>query len=238
MFRRVNNNKFGVIEYAIDDEKDLDKLPKGDTNNTVYAILRKDGKNLIYLYSKEVEDYVLINGDLEEINTELESINEQLDNIANNIQIFVEDFKKLPSDNSDSERIQRAINKAKSYFNSTNEGSESGLYYYNNVDVVFDSRVVYTCSSTVNIPFGVSITAYGKCKIKAPNFDKTVTLFTVNNKRFDSSNCVYRYLFNGDSNIFLFFLINSSGVGLSPFLTANIFLPQPKALLSIGLLSS
>ena len=81
MFRRVNNNKFGVIEYAIDDEKDLDKLPKGDTNNTVYAILRKDGKNLIYLYSKEVEDYVLINGDLEEINTELESINEQLDTI-------------------------------------------------------------------------------------------------------------------------------------------------------------
>ena len=82
MFRRVNNNKFGVIEYAIDDEEDLDKLPKGDTNNTVYAILRKDGKNLIYLYSKEVEDYVLINGDLEEINTELESINEQLDNIV------------------------------------------------------------------------------------------------------------------------------------------------------------
>ena len=80
MFRRVNNNKFGVIEYAIDNEEDLDKLPKGDTNNTVYAILRKDGKNLIYLYSKEVEDYVLINGDLEEINTELESINEQLDN--------------------------------------------------------------------------------------------------------------------------------------------------------------
>ena len=52
MFRRVNNNKFGVIEYAIDDEEDLDILPKGDTNNTVYAILRKDGKNLIYLYSK------------------------------------------------------------------------------------------------------------------------------------------------------------------------------------------
>ena len=87
MFRRVNNNKFGVIEYAIDDEEDLDKLPKGDTNNTVYAILRKDGKNLIYLYSKEVEDYVLINGDLEEINTELESINEQLETKANKTEI-------------------------------------------------------------------------------------------------------------------------------------------------------
>ena len=85
----------------IDDEEDLDKLPKGDTNNTVYAILRKDGKNLIYLYSKEVEDYVLINGDLEEINTELESINEQLDNKANLDDVFLK---------------ENGINKVNNYF--------------------------------------------------------------------------------------------------------------------------
>lgn len=85
MFRRVNNNKFGVIEYAIDIEEDLDKLPREDTNNTVYAILRKGGKKLVYLYSKELKDYILINGDLEEINAELENINEQLDNMKSYI---------------------------------------------------------------------------------------------------------------------------------------------------------
>ena len=56
MFRRVNNNKFGVIEYAIDSEEDLLDLPREDTNNAVYAILRKDGKKLVYLYSKEIKD--------------------------------------------------------------------------------------------------------------------------------------------------------------------------------------
>ena len=79
MFRRVNNNKFGVIEYAIDSEEDLLDLPREDTNNAVYAILRKDGKKLVYLYSKEIKDYILINGDLEEINVKIENINEQLD---------------------------------------------------------------------------------------------------------------------------------------------------------------
>ena len=44
MFRRVNNNKFGVIEYAIDSEEDLLDLPREDTNYAVHAILRKDGK--------------------------------------------------------------------------------------------------------------------------------------------------------------------------------------------------
>ena len=85
MFRRVNNNKFGVIEYAIDSEEDLLDLPREDTNNTVYAILRKDGKKLVYLYSKEIKDYILINGDLEEINVKIENINEQLDNIASDM---------------------------------------------------------------------------------------------------------------------------------------------------------
>lgn len=85
MFRRVNNNKFGVIEYAIDSEEDLLDLPREDTNNAVYSILRKDGKNLIYLYSKEIKDYILINGNLEKINVELENINEQLEHIETEV---------------------------------------------------------------------------------------------------------------------------------------------------------
>lgn len=85
MFKKVNSNKNGVIEYAIDDVEDLNKLPRKETDNTVYAILNKDGKRLVYLYSKAEKDYILINGggDLEEINREINSINEQLEDIAN-----------------------------------------------------------------------------------------------------------------------------------------------------------
>ena len=72
MVRKINSNKFGVIEYAIDTEEDLEKLPRKETDNTVYAILNKNGKRLVYLYSKELKDYILINGDLEGINIELE----------------------------------------------------------------------------------------------------------------------------------------------------------------------
>ena len=188
MYTLVNNTslKFDTFEQKFllhlgnEVTKELKKMyDDGRLGDLINDVLLND------INTKVDNNYTTLDNKIDTVNSEL---NSQLDTIANNIQIFVEDFKKLPSDNSDSERIQRAINKAKSYFNSTNEGSESGLYYYNNVDVVFDSRVVYTCSSTVNIPYGVSITAYGKCKIKAPNFDKTVTLFTVNNKRFDSSN--------------------------------------------------
>ena len=44
MFKRVNSNKNGVIEYSIDNIEDVDKLPRKETDNTVYAILNKNGK--------------------------------------------------------------------------------------------------------------------------------------------------------------------------------------------------
>ena len=59
MIKKVNRNKLGVIEYSITSEEDLEKLPKGDTDNTVYAV---DDNNKVYLYSKKANDYILING--------------------------------------------------------------------------------------------------------------------------------------------------------------------------------
>ena len=56
MFKRVNSNKNGVIEYSIDNIEDLDKLPRKETDNTVYAILNKNGKRVVYLYSKAAKD--------------------------------------------------------------------------------------------------------------------------------------------------------------------------------------
>ena len=50
MIRKINSNKNGVIEYAIDNVEDLNNLPRKETDNTVYAILNKDGKRLVYLY--------------------------------------------------------------------------------------------------------------------------------------------------------------------------------------------
>ena len=59
MIKKVNKNKFGVIEYSITNEEDLKDLPKGDTDNSVYAV---DDNNKVYLYSKKANDYILING--------------------------------------------------------------------------------------------------------------------------------------------------------------------------------
>ncbi len=59
MIKKVNKNKFGVIEYSITSEEDLGKLPKGDSDNSVYAV---DDDNKVYLYSKKANDYILING--------------------------------------------------------------------------------------------------------------------------------------------------------------------------------
>lgn len=61
MIKKVNKNKFGVIEYLIEDMEDLKKLPKEDTNNTTYAIMRKGDEKLIYLYSSSIKEWVLIN---------------------------------------------------------------------------------------------------------------------------------------------------------------------------------
>lgn len=61
MIKKVNKNKFGVIEYLIEDMEDLKNLPKEDTNNTTYAIMRKGNENLIYLYSSSIKEWVLIN---------------------------------------------------------------------------------------------------------------------------------------------------------------------------------
>ena len=59
MIKKVNKNKFGIIEYSITNEEDLKDLPKGDTDNSVYAV---DDNNKVYLYSKKANDYILING--------------------------------------------------------------------------------------------------------------------------------------------------------------------------------
>ena len=58
MIKKINKNKFGVIEYSITNEEDLKDLPKGDTDNSVYAV---DDNNKVYLYSKKANDYILIN---------------------------------------------------------------------------------------------------------------------------------------------------------------------------------
>ena len=59
MIKKVNRNKLGVIEYSITNAEDLVNLPKGDTDNSVYAV---DDDNKVYLYSKKANDYILING--------------------------------------------------------------------------------------------------------------------------------------------------------------------------------
>ena len=39
MYKKINKNKLGVIEYSIDREEDLDDIKIDNTDNTVYAIM-------------------------------------------------------------------------------------------------------------------------------------------------------------------------------------------------------
>ena len=55
MIKKVNKNKFGVIEYSITSEEDLKDLPKGDTDNSVYAV---DDNNNIKINSFIYNDFV------------------------------------------------------------------------------------------------------------------------------------------------------------------------------------
>ena len=79
MIKKVNKNKFGVIEYLIEDMEDLKNLPKKDTDNATYAIMRKGNEKLIYLYSSSAKEWMLISEDLS-------SIKSSLDNIENEIE--------------------------------------------------------------------------------------------------------------------------------------------------------
>ena len=79
MIKKVNKNKFGVIEYLIEDMEDLKNLPKKDTDNATYAIMRKGNEKLIYLYSSSTKEWMLINEDLS-------SIKSSLDNMASDIE--------------------------------------------------------------------------------------------------------------------------------------------------------
>ena len=91
MYRKINKNRFGVIEYSIDKEEDLDDIKIDNVDNTIYAIMNNNGKELIYLYSSYAKKWILINDVQEEIN----SISEQLDNYVHQTRLnSVVDFTK------------------------------------------------------------------------------------------------------------------------------------------------
>lgn len=83
MYKKINKNKLGVIEYSIDTEEDLDDIKFDNVDNTVYATMNSNGKELIYLYSSYAKKWILIN----DVQVELNSINEQLDTKANKDEI-------------------------------------------------------------------------------------------------------------------------------------------------------
>ena len=81
MIKKVNKNKFGVIEYLIEDMEDLKNLPKKDTDNATYAIMRKGNEKLIYLYSSSTKEWVLINEDLSSIKLSLDNIENEIEEL-------------------------------------------------------------------------------------------------------------------------------------------------------------
>ena len=92
MYKKINKNRFGVIEYAIDKKEDLDDIKIDNIDNTVYATMNDNGNELIYLYSSYAKKWILINNV-----KEIDSINKQLDNKADktetqNIQQQVNDL--------------------------------------------------------------------------------------------------------------------------------------------------
>ena len=61
MYKKINKNRFGVIEYSIDTEEDLDDIKIDNVDNTIYAIMNNNRKELIYLYSSYAKKWILIN---------------------------------------------------------------------------------------------------------------------------------------------------------------------------------
>ena len=55
MYKKINKNKLGVIEYSIDTEEDLNNIKIDNIDNTVYATMNNNGKELIYLTVAEYE---------------------------------------------------------------------------------------------------------------------------------------------------------------------------------------
>ena len=88
MYKKINKNKLGVIEYSIDKEEDLNDIKIDNVDNTVYAIMNSEGKELIYLYSSYAKKWILINDAQEEINSiseQLETKTKQLDDKINEV---------------------------------------------------------------------------------------------------------------------------------------------------------
>ena len=95
MIKKVNKNKFGVIEYLIEDMEDLKNLPKKDTDNATYAIMRKGNEKLIYLYSSSTKEWMLISEDLSSIKSSLEDMASDIEELKQgDIKIDLTDYAK------------------------------------------------------------------------------------------------------------------------------------------------
>ena len=95
MIKKVNKNKFGVIEYLIEDMEDLKNLPKKDTDNTAYAIMRKGNEKLIYLYSSSTKEWILISEDLSSIKSSLEDMASDIEELKQgDIETDLTDYAK------------------------------------------------------------------------------------------------------------------------------------------------
>ena len=95
MIKKVNKNKFGVVEYLIEDMEDLKNLPKKDTDNTAYAIMRKGNEKLIYLYSSSTKEWMLISEDLSSIKSSLEDMASDIEELKQgDIETDLTDYAK------------------------------------------------------------------------------------------------------------------------------------------------
>ena len=57
MVRKINSNKYGVIEYSIDTEEDLGALPRKETDNTGVRFNEVCSRNFSSICSSEDGEY-------------------------------------------------------------------------------------------------------------------------------------------------------------------------------------
>lgn len=159
MIKKVNKNKFGVIEYLIEDMEDLKNLPKKDTDNTTYAIMKKGDEKSVYLYSSSTKEWVLINGVSSSVNGGSPSVNPSVDNnIQQEYTVELEKFE-IYNDGTNPQKTIDGINRALEYCKNNNisniyfpkgtyncevDASEiNRIRLYSNTNIRLDSETVF-----------------------------------------------------------------------------------------------
>ncbi len=163
MYKKINKNKLGVIEYSIDREEDLNLIKIDNVDNTIYAIMNSEEKELIYLYSSYAKKWILIND-----TQEIDSINKQLDN---------------KTDKTETQNIQQQVNNL--VLGAVGDGNNAEVVQARGGEAVLNDRLNKFDKTIKIINDNINDMMFDE-KISNPSF--TIAVYDENYVLYDSTN--------------------------------------------------